>query len=79
MVGRVARRYDAPMRPNLSDPSYEPTDDEIGQLMRRAFQDVAAERAASLVRLRAEVARASREARALLGATPEAPGAKRPR
>ncbi len=48
-------------RVNLSDPEFEPTDEELQGLSRRAFAGVAAAHEASLVRLRAEIASAGRE------------------
>lgn len=49
---------------NLADPSYEPTDEELQELSRSAFQNVAKQHEEALSRLRAEIAKLSAEARA---------------
>ena len=41
---------------NFGDPSYEPTDEELAELMREAFADVPARSAAALARLRQQIA-----------------------
>jgi hypothetical protein len=41
---------------NFGDPSYEPTDEELAELMREAFADVPARNAAALDRLHQEIA-----------------------
>lgn len=43
------------MARNLADPSYEPSDEELQELSRAAFADVATRRKAALARLRAEI------------------------
>ena len=42
---------------NFGDPSYEPTDEELAELMHEAFADVPARRAAALARLHDEITR----------------------
>jgi hypothetical protein len=49
-------------QPNLADPDFEPTDEELGLLMRRAFADVTKRRDEAHERLRIEIARLAREA-----------------
>lgn len=49
-------------RVNLADPSFEPTDEQLQELSRRAFAGVAAAHANSLAKLRAEIAAARQEA-----------------
>jgi len=41
---------------NFGDPSYEPTDEELAELMHEAFAEVPARNAAALARLEQEVA-----------------------
>jgi hypothetical protein len=48
-------------RPNLADPDFEPTDEQLAELMRRAFADVPAKKEASLRQLRARIAKAREE------------------
>jgi hypothetical protein len=40
---------------NFGDPSFEPTDEELAELMREAFADVPARSAAALSRIRKEI------------------------
>lgn len=40
---------------NFGDPSFEPTDEELAELMREAFADVPARSAAALSRIREEI------------------------
>lgn len=40
---------------NFGDPSFEPTDEELAELMREAFADVPARSAAALARIRQEI------------------------
>jgi len=40
---------------NFGDPSFEPTDEELADLMREAFADVPARSAAALARIRQEI------------------------
>lgn len=40
---------------NFGDPSFEPTDEELAELMREAFADVPARSAAALSRIRHEI------------------------
>jgi hypothetical protein len=47
---------------NFGDPSYEPTDEELAELMREAFADVPARNAAALARIHDEVAKLREEA-----------------
>jgi len=55
------------MRTRLADPNYEPTDEELRELSRAAFSDVAAKHRAALSRMRDEIAAAQKEAREALG------------
>jgi hypothetical protein len=48
---------------NLADPEFEPSDEQLGELFRRAFSEVDSKHRESLVRLRAEIARLRVEAR----------------
>lgn len=41
---------------NLADPSFEPTDEQLGELFKRAFADVDRQHRESLAKLRAEIA-----------------------
>lgn len=41
---------------NLADPEYEPTDEELSELVRRAFSDVASSNEAALRKVHAEIA-----------------------
>ncbi len=41
---------------NLADPDFEPSDEQLIELSRRAFGDVKARHEAALARLRAEIA-----------------------
>jgi hypothetical protein len=47
---------------NLADPSFEPTDEQLQDLSRRAFAGVAEANAEALVRLRAQINAARQEA-----------------
>ena len=40
---------------NFGDPSFEPTDEELAELMQEAFADVPARSAAALARIRREI------------------------
>jgi hypothetical protein len=51
---------------NFGDPSYEPTDEELAELMHEAFADVPAQGAAALAKVHEEVARLREEAFAWL-------------
>ena len=51
---------------NFGDPTYEPTDEELAELMREAFADVPARNAAALARLHEDIARMRVEALARL-------------
>jgi hypothetical protein len=51
---------------NFGDPTFEPTDDELAELMREAFAEVPARRAAALARLRREIAELREQAMARL-------------
>lgn len=55
---------------NLADPSCEPTDEELGELFKRAFADVGRQHRESLARLRAEIARLRVEARRRVAGVP---------
>jgi hypothetical protein len=48
---------------NLADPAFEPTDEQLGELFKRAFADVDSKHRESLARLRAEIAQLRAEAR----------------
>jgi len=52
---------------NLADPAFEPTDEQLGELFKRAFADVGSKHRESLARLRAEIARLRVEARRRVG------------
>lgn len=45
------------MRTRLADPSYEPTDEELRELSRAAFSDVAAKHRAALAQMWEEIAK----------------------
>jgi predicted Zn-dependent protease with MMP-like domain len=47
---------------NFGDPSYEPTDEELAELMHEAFADVPARNAAAMTKLHETVARLRDEA-----------------
>lgn len=47
---------------NFGDPDYEPTDEELAELMHEAFADVPAQNAEALAKIHAEVARLREEA-----------------
>ena len=47
---------------NFGDPDYEPTDEELAELMHEAFADVPAQNAAALAKVHEEVARLRKEA-----------------
>jgi hypothetical protein len=51
---------------DLSDPSFEPTDEQLVALAKRAFADVPAQRRAAMSRLRDQIAKASKDALAEL-------------
>jgi hypothetical protein len=51
---------------NFGDPSYEPTDEELAELMHEAFADVPARNAAALARIHEDIARLRAEALAWL-------------
>ena len=51
---------------NFGDPNFEPTDEELAELMHEAFADVPARNAAGLARIHEEVARLREEALARL-------------
>jgi hypothetical protein len=55
---------------NLADPAFEPTDEQLGELFKRAFADVGAKHRESLAKLRAEIARLRIEARRRIAAMP---------
>ncbi|HWO22807.1 MAG TPA: hypothetical protein VNO30_28805 [Kofleriaceae bacterium] len=52
---------------NLADPEFEPTDEQLAELFKRAFADVGSKHRESLARLRAEIARLRIEARRKVG------------
>jgi predicted Zn-dependent protease with MMP-like domain len=47
---------------NFGDPSFEPTDEELAELMHEAFAEVPAQNAEALARIHSEVARLREEA-----------------
>jgi hypothetical protein len=51
---------------NFGDPDYEPTDEELAELMHEAFADVPARNAEALAKVHEEVARLRQEAMAWL-------------
>jgi hypothetical protein len=53
-------------RPNLADPDYEPSDEELAGLMKRAFAGLEDAQRARMDKLRANIARLSAEALARL-------------
>lgn len=55
---------------NLADPAFEPTDEQLGELFKRAFADVEREHRESLARLRAEIAQLRADARRRVAAVP---------
>ena len=55
---------------NLADPAFEPTDEQLGELFKRAFADVASKHRESLARLRAEIARLRAEVRRRIAVVP---------
>ena len=61
---------------NLADPDYEPTDEELRELSRTAFAEVAVRNREALARVHAEIAARSAElvARLAASASPESGG-----
>jgi hypothetical protein len=55
---------------NLADPAFEPTDEQLGELFKRAFADVESKHRESLDRLRAEIARLRVEVRRRVAGLP---------
>lgn len=55
------------MRTRLADPSYEPTDEELRELSRAAFSEVAAKHRAALARMWEEIGKAQKAEREALG------------
>jgi len=51
---------------NFGDPSYEPTDEELAELMHEAFADVPSRNAAALARLHEDIAELRKQAMARL-------------
>lgn len=58
---------DCGRRSRLSDPDYEPTDEELRELSRAAFSEVAAKHRAALSRMWKEIAAAQEAQREALG------------
>ncbi|MBI2389393.1 MAG: hypothetical protein HYV09_07330 [Deltaproteobacteria bacterium] len=56
---------------NLADPNYEPTDEELRELMHRAFQGVTARRALAEREMRERMAEARARATGTSPSTPE--------
>jgi hypothetical protein len=57
-------------RVNFADPAYEPTDEDLGELVREAFSGLREARAESLRAMRARIAAAQDERRRALGLVP---------
>jgi hypothetical protein len=55
---------------NLADPAFEPTDEQLEQLFKRAFADVGSQHRESLARLRTEIAQLRAEARRKVAVVP---------
>ncbi|HEX7843559.1 MAG TPA: hypothetical protein VF469_39065 [Kofleriaceae bacterium] len=55
---------------NLADPAFEPTDEQLDELFKRAFADVDRMHRESLARLRAEIARLRADARRRVAVVP---------
>ena len=55
---------------NLADPSFEPTDEQLAELFKRAFADVGRQHRESLARLRAEIAQLRVEVRRRVAGVP---------
>jgi hypothetical protein len=55
---------------NLADPAFEPTDEQLGALFKRAFADTGSKHRESLARLRAEIARLRVDARRRVAVVP---------
>ena len=53
--------------PNFADPEYEPTDEELAELMQEAFSGIRDAREQSLQEMRARIAAAQELARARIG------------
>jgi hypothetical protein len=51
---------------NFGDPSYEPTDEELAELMHEAFADIPARNAAALAKIHDDIAKLREEAMARL-------------
>lgn len=76
-MAKVApRRYLSDMIPapvNLADPDQEPTDEDFARLMRDAFAGIREAQEASLVEMRARIARMQMEFRAQLEGSSSTP------
>lgn len=71
MRGRLGRGMVKPMSDvNLADPECEPTDEQLGELFKRAFADVESKHRESLDKLRAEIARLRVEVRRRVAGLP---------
>ncbi|MBP9113959.1 MAG: hypothetical protein KBF88_14195 [Polyangiaceae bacterium] len=55
---------DIPVHGNLGDPEYEPSDEELRGLMRRAFANVASEHEAAVKQIHDEIRRRREQAKA---------------
>lgn len=55
---------------NLADPACEPTDEQLGELFKRAFADVGSKHRESLARLRAEIAKLRADVRRRVASVP---------
>jgi hypothetical protein len=62
------RRYGQPMRRNLADPAYEPSDDDLRELSQKAFEHLAAAKREADAEIRKRIARLSDEAMKQLAA-----------
>lgn len=56
---------------NLADPAFEPTDEQLEELFKRAFADVGSKHRESLTRLRAEISRLRTEVRRRVAVVPQ--------
>lgn len=56
-----------PARPNFADPEYEPSDQELAELMHEAFSGIREAREQSIQEMRARIAAAQALARARIG------------
>jgi hypothetical protein len=55
---------------NLADPAFEPTNEQLGEIFKRAIADVGSKHRESLARLRAEITRLRADARRRVAVVP---------